>query len=142
MSDEMNGMDTELHKKQIIAAFKERGIDGAEIEFSGGNDDGGPDLRYFYRLNAEGERECVEVNDYHHISVFVDDEWQRRTLTSEQIADNDFLDLVDAPIDWRWEGFGGAFEVHGVLHYNINDLDKWCVLSFDESSYTHYEVVI
>ena len=145
----MNNND--IHKKQVIAAFKQRGIDGAEIEFSGGNDEGGPDSRYFYRI-TDGEREEVKVggrhysskfvdgSGRHHSGKFVDGKWQERTLTPEQVADNEFLNLIDDPIYRRWGSFAGEFQVYGVLRYDINDLDNWCVLSFDESSYDHYEM--
>lgn len=133
----MNNND--IRKKQVIAAFKQRGIDGAEIEFSGGNDEGGPDSRYFYRI-SDGEREEVKVGGRHHSGEFVDGKWQERTLTPEQVADNEFLNLIDDPIYRRWGSFAGEFQVYGVLRYNVNDLDNWCVLSFDESSYDHYEM--
>lgn len=144
--------DRSEHKGKIIAAFTERGIAMAEVTFSGGNDDGSCDGYTFF----DSDNNVVDGINMNYISSShrVDGKWVERELTDEERAENDFIDLVDAPIYWRWGSFAGDFSVEGTMYYDITpDSDRpdeveyngqiekgeYCKLEFQESSYEYGE---
>jgi hypothetical protein len=145
--------DRSEHKDKIIAAFTKRGIAMAEVTFSGGNDDGSCDGYTFFDV----DNNVVDGVVMHYISKShnVDGKWVERELTDEDKAQNDFVNLVDAPIYWRWGSFAGDFSVEGTMYYDITpdserpdqvtedgqiEKGEYCKLEFQESSYEYGEV--
>jgi len=124
------------HKDRLREEFAKRGIVKAEIEFSGGNDDGGPDGRTFY--DADGKKLDIDVH-YRYTTRRVGSEWREVELSSAEKEDNRFLKTVDAPINWRWGSFAGEFSVHGTLQYDLTNDEEYCKLEYNESTYEYHE---
>ena len=144
--------DRNEHKGRIIAAFIKRGITMAEVTFSGGNDTGSCDGYTFF----DADNNVVDGVNMNYVSSShrVDGKWVERELTDEEKAENDFINLVDAPVYWRWGSFAGDFSVEGTMYYDITpDSDRpdqvtedgqiekgeYCKLEFQESSYEYGE---
>jgi hypothetical protein len=129
-------LDEKAHKVLLVAAFKKRGIYTAEIEFSGGNDEGGADSIGFYDKNDED----VEVErHYHSTQIRVDDKWVQRELSADELEENAFLELVEAPLFWKFGTFAGDFSVSGILRYTLDETKKYRKMSYSESVYVDRE---
>jgi hypothetical protein len=123
------------HRGKIERAFEERGITSAEVEFSGGNDSGGADNYNFF--DAAGNAVDITMK-YNSTNRNVDGRWITVELTDVELSTNDFISLVEMPIQWKWGSFAGDFNVYGNLYYDIT-AENHCRMSYEESTYEHHE---
>lgn len=127
--------DKREHRDRLIEAFKKRGIATARIEFSGGNDEGGADVIVFFDAdNQQMDIDCDYISSHRNI----DGKWQEVELTDAEKEQNKFVDIVEAPIYWKWGSFAGDFNVYGTLTYDIN-AEQYCSMDYSESTYEHYQ---
>lgn len=125
-----------LHRERLTAAFEKRGIVSASVDFSGGNDSGGVDGITFY--DADGNTMDVESR-FHSSHNYVDGQYVQTELTAEQVEDNNFLNLVEAPVSWKWGSWAGDFSASGTLKYDLSGaLDGYYIMEYEESSYEYH----
>lgn len=94
-----------LTREQAFEQLIARGADRAVVQFSGGNDEGGPD---HIRLFA-GERELPEL------AVYV----SARNPSAAEQAEETLSDVLSRPIYERYGTFAGDFEVAGELTWDV-----------------------
>ncbi len=119
-----NQQPPKLDRTGAFAALKRLGADRAVVEFSGGNDEGGPD----------------------NISLLKNDE-TIRTLSVAWHAgeeDKDLLALADALSDPVFEAYGtfaGDFDVTGEVIWDVAEQTVQMIRD-ERSEYQHYEEVL
>jgi hypothetical protein len=107
-----------------FAEITKRGYVRAEVNFSGGNDEGGPDSIWFI---------LAEIDPVTNK--------QRRVPCTE-----DFWDTSDELVRWlgelpssRYGSFAGEFDVYGVITVDPSNKEKPIAWSVEESTYEHHE---
>lgn len=124
------------HRDNLEKLFKHYGITTVSIGFSGGNDDGGVDSTTFY--DADGE--VLQMEAHYTNNTFWNPEtksWGERELSDEDRRMNEFIDLLEAPIQDRWGSWAGDFYADGRLIYNLNET-PYFTMEFQESSYEYF----
>lgn len=129
-SDERSGVFAELRRRDIAEV---------KVHFSGGNDEGGADD--FIATSTTGEDVKLAGRAYQ--------EWQtkewvvyenrgQRPATTEEIADQQLLDALEAPIYAEYGSFAGDFSVDGVVTWDVTN-EKVTMVKDEQSGYDHYE---
>jgi hypothetical protein len=103
-------------KRAALELLRKEQIGKLEIEFSGGNDEGGVDS---YAAFAPDGSELKFAFERTWPDVFVDGRYQQRELTEEERRVNQLLDTLEQPIDDRYGSFAGDFHVNGRLTYDV-----------------------
>jgi len=113
-----------MTKAEVFAELASRGADRTVVEFSGGNDEGGPDSITLYRGEA---LLCT-------LSV-----WPcERDATSETKADARLADALSDPVFEAYGTFAGDFDVTGEVIWDVEE--KAIQMIRDErSDYEHSE---
>jgi hypothetical protein len=127
------------HRERLTAEFEKRGIVTARLEFSGGNDSGGVDAMSCFDKDGNN----VHVNAYQHMQTFnhVTGKWETPGLSAEQISDNEFVDLLEFPIQNKWGSWAGDFSAGGTLYYDMNMENGYYLMEYEETSYESYEEI-
>jgi len=107
-----------------FAEITRRGFVRAEVHFSGGNDEGGPDSINF--ILSEIDPETKEQR----VVRCTDDYWS----TSDELVKW----LGELPSS-RYGSFAGEFNVYGVIIVDPSNKEKPIAWSVDEQVYEHYE---
>lgn len=109
-----------LTNAAVFARLRARGATRVEIQFSGGNDEGGADA---IRLYA-GEKQIGDLPA-----------WSEHGATDR---DSVLVAALTEPIYERWGDFGGDFWVHGTLTWDVTTAttsisgEQSAMESFDE----------
>lgn len=95
-----------MSRDEAFAALSVRGATRAVVQFSGGNDEGGPDLvRLFAGQRVLGELTCARANH----------------PTPGEIADEELADGLSEPIYDQYGSFAGDYEVNGEVIWDLSD---------------------
>lgn len=118
-----------------MEALRSLGVVTVELEFSGGNDEGGVDSTSFF--DADGNEVSVPVGGAFKYTRYeggkeVDKGWHVRTgeydkpfadqirpATDEEIRWSELEHVLSGPIYKRYYTFAGEFYVHGTLTWDV-----------------------
>lgn len=109
-----------LTEADVFARLRDRGATRVEIQFSGGNDEGGADAIRLY----DGEKQIGDLPS-----------WSEYGATD---PDSVLVEALTGPLYERWGGFGGDFYVHGTLTWDVTTAktsisgEESAMQSFDE----------
>lgn len=116
-------MDTSKRytKGQAISVLLMYDVVKCEIDYSGGNDEGGVDsIKVTY---ADGREELNPSWCQRTYAAMVPNpdtgKWERKTLTREQMYANQAADIIEHPVYDRYYSFAGEYYVHGTLVYDV-----------------------
>ncbi|HTZ62679.1 MAG TPA: hypothetical protein VMB51_01090 [Solirubrobacteraceae bacterium] len=113
-----------LSRSEVFAALSARGADRAVVEFSGGNDEGGPDAITLFA----GEETVATLRL-----------WPGASQSDAERAEIELSDALSAPIFERYGSFDGDFDVYGELIWSV--AGQTVKLICDErAEYEHSEV--
>ncbi len=117
-------------KNQAFDNLRQLGIVTVTIEFSGGNDEGGPDS--VVALNAAGDEVDLSRSDaYEHgewnpttkswkkVGWVMREGAGQRPATAAEIASAQLADCLEQPIYDEYGGFDGDFSVSGTLTWDV-----------------------
>lgn len=125
--------DNAMEPREVFLELNKRGASFAEVEFSGGNDEGGPDS---VTLLDESRTAIAQVENFYpkaikdHEGNFVYEEgrdyWGRTYKrvkygweNPKEEAETKFYDGLAKPIYDRWGSFAGDFHVSGTLMWDV-----------------------
>jgi hypothetical protein len=115
---------TGMTRPEVFAELASRGADRAVVEFSGGNDEGGPDSITLYG----GEAPVCTLSVWPY----------ERDATSEKKADARLADALSDPVFEAYGTFAGDFDVTGEVIWDVEE--KTVQMIRDErSDYEHSE---
>lgn len=147
-------------KQGVIEFLRSNGIARVEIEFSGGNDEGGVDATTFYNEQGEVMADPMpphiyltqigrtgwgmkdvngeEFPDGTLVTSVRDDErgYYSRRATAEEVVAHNLHTALYAPIYNKYYSFAGEFYVSGTLTWIVNE--ERAVMSGEERV-DHYE---
>lgn len=109
-----------MTKAAVLAVLMERGITRVEVEYSGGNDEGGVDSISFYK----GEDEIV-VPEPRRPNGFIYEassgKWVQETkgFTPEELREGAFFEGLEAPIYAKYDSFAGEFYANGKVIWDV-----------------------
>ena len=114
--------NTRMTRAEVFAALASRGADRAVVEFSGGNDEGGPDRITLYR----------DEEEMHALSTSPS---EMGTATAR--ADARLADALSDPVFEEYGTFAGDFDVAGEVIWEVDGETVQMVR--DRSEYQHFE---
>jgi hypothetical protein len=115
---------TGMARAEVFAELASRGADRAVVEFSGGNDEGGPDSITLYR----GETQVCTL------SV-----WPcEQDATTTQKAGTRFVDSLSDPVFEAYGTFAGDFDVTGQVIWDVEE-ETVQMIRDERSDYEHSE---
>jgi hypothetical protein len=109
-----------MTKGAVLTELAKRGITRVEVEYSGGNDEGGVDDITFYK----GE-DVVEVPEPRRANGFVHDpktgKWVQETkgFTPEELKEGEFFEGLEAPVYAKYYSFAGEFYANGKVIWDV-----------------------
>lgn len=130
----MYGYDepTPAEVREVVVTLSPLGVTKIEVEFSGGNDEGGvDDLRY---LDAEGKPVDVPRSNAYERTFYRngrdvsegwkvnEGDWREQNLrdaTPDEVRWARVAKIVEAPIYARYYSFAGEFHVYGTLTWDV-----------------------
>ena len=113
-----------MTRAEVFAELARRGADRALVEFSGGNDEGGPDSITLFRQDA---------------SICTQYAWPSgRDATADQQADVRLVDALSAPVFEAYGTFAGDFEVAGEVIWDVGERTVQMIRD-ERSDYEHSE---
>ena len=116
----------DMTRAEVFAALASRGADRAVVQFSGGNDEGGPDSITLYE--AENELTLLPT-------------WPHGEDTVAAKADARLADALSDPLFEAYGTFAGDFEVSGEIIWDV--AGKTVQMVRDErSEFQHLEELI
>jgi hypothetical protein len=117
--------NTGMTRPEVFAELASRGADRAVVEFSGGNDEGGPDSITLYK----GESGVGGLSASAYAGA---------DSTAEERADAELVASLSQPIYDAYGGFDGDFDVNGEVIWDAEE--KTVQMIRDErSDYEHSE---
>lgn len=102
-----------MTKYEVFRGLRERGVKGAVVDFSGGNDEGGVDNITFVMQDGTKKRFDGDVYASHRDSTFDGTRWV--TLSAKVSADDALATALAAPVDDEYGSFAGEFHVSGTV---------------------------
>jgi hypothetical protein len=115
---------TGMTRAEVFAELVRRGADRALVEFSGGNDEGGPDAITLCTGEAPVCTLCL---------------WPCESdPTAEQLADARLADALSDPVFEIYGTFAGDFDVSGEVIWNVGDTTVQMIRD-ERSDYEHSE---
>ncbi len=112
-----------MTRAEVFAELASRGADRALVEFSGGNDEGGPDRITLY----SGEQELHALSS-----------WPCDAGTASARADGRLADALSDPIFEEYGTFAGDFDVTGEVIWEV-EAETVQMLRDERSEYQHFE---
>jgi hypothetical protein len=112
-----------LDRPGVFAALKRLGANRAVVEFSGGNDEGGPDSITLY----VGEEEVSTLSA-----------WPTGTRTVEEQAQDRLADALSEPVFDEYHTFDGDFDVTGEVIWDVAEGTVQMIRD-ERSDYEHSE---
>ena len=113
-----------MTKEQVFAELASRGADRAVVEFSGGNDEGGPDSITLHH----GETTLCTLSA-----------WPcAQDATDGEAADVRLADALSAPVFDVYHTFAGDFDVTGEVIWNVEDATVRMIRD-ERADYEHSE---
>jgi hypothetical protein len=114
-----------LDRPGAFAELARLGADRAVVEFSGGNDEGGPDSITLY----QGEN---------NVSALSPSAYAGLNASAAQKAEADLVACLSQPIYDQFGGFDGDFDVYGELIWDVA-AQTVHMLRDERSEYEHIE---
>ncbi len=116
-----------MTRKQVFAALVSRGASRAVVQFSGGNDEGGPDsITLFTREEALGTLPTWPSG---------------RESTAAEKADLELADALSAPVFEEYGTFAGDFDVTGEVIWDAGTQTVQMIRD-ERSEYEHSEAYL
>lgn len=116
-----------MTKQQVFAALAFRGVNRAVVQFSGGNDEGGPDSVTL--LTGEEARGTLPT-------------WPTgRESTAAEKADLDLADALSGPVFEAYGTFAGDFDVTGEVIWDA-ETETVQMIRDERSEYEHSEAYL
>ena len=154
-----------MDKHEVFAALKRMGAVRAEVEFSGGNDEGGVDMINFYgpnnaTLDINLPDNVYEERDYSRsgpengwrgasTGVWIFSTWDydakprpaqyKRAATPEEIAGAKLRDALGGPVESEYGSFAGEFSVSGTVTWDV--AEGTCIMSKSEQVWSDGETI-
>ncbi len=116
---------TDMTRAQVFEELASRGADRAVLEFSGGNDEGGPDTITLYK--GEGRVGGLSPSAYAGVDS-----------TAAQKAEAELVAWLSQPIYDQYGGFDGDFDVYGELIWDVAKRSVE-IVGEERSEYSHFE---
>jgi hypothetical protein len=131
-----------LTKPEVLAELKNRGIAKVAIDFSGGNDEGGPESTVATR--ADGEAVALPERAYVGFTLNRDTrQWEAaREFEGQAARDQALMVALEGPIHDHWGGFAGEFSVQGTLTWTTATGEAKLVYSESVQHYEDHEEVL
>ncbi len=114
-----------MTRPQLFAALVSRGADTAVVQFSGGNDEGGPDSITLLK----GEQEVGKLQPW----------WAEGDTIAE--ADVELADALSDPIFEEYGTFAGDFDVTGEVIWDT-ETQTVQMIRDERSGYEHLEAYL
>lgn len=126
---------TQAQITKAMETLRDLGVATVSIDFSGGNDEGGPDGSVY--LDADGKSVDVPTTNAHRNRYWtggkmVDEGWtvwdrslgdtyqtQKRPATADEVKWAEVDEVLSDPIYSRWGSFAGEFYVHGTCTWDV-----------------------
>lgn len=122
----MGLLDPQLNKPRTFELLRKKGAIRAELEFSGGHDEG--DVNSITLIAANGDTEDLVVwycggymlnpdrkkDDYSHANTWV-------PMSAPANEDEELSDLLQGPVNERFGSWGGVESTQGVLTWDVED---------------------
>jgi len=112
-----------MTRSEVFRELASRGVDRAVVEFSGGNDEGGPDSIILY----VGEEEVSTLST-----------WPTGTRTAEDDAEDRLADALGDPVYEVYHTFAGDFDVTGEVIWDVQ-AQTIQMIRDERSEYAHSE---
>lgn len=122
-------------QRDVMQTLRDAGVATVTIEFSGGNDEGGPDgIDY---LDAAGNKvdTIPSSNAYEDrawdpttrtygapawvVHLFADGKFTQRPATDDEVKASKIAQVLEFPIYDRWGSFAGEFYVQGTVTWDV-----------------------
>jgi hypothetical protein len=121
----MQQQPNKLDRAGVFEALERLGADRAVVEFTGGNDEGGPDSITLY--NAQNN--AGELSPLAYASI---------ESTAAQRAEAELVAFLGQPIYDQYGGFDGDFDVYGELVWDVRAKTVQ-MIRYERSEYEHIE---
>jgi hypothetical protein len=118
--------ETRMSRTEVFAELASRGADRAVVQFSGGNDEGGPDSIMLYR--GEDEMHTLYA-------------WPCEPNTASTKADADLTDALSDPVFEEYGTFAGDFDVTGEVIWDVEG-ETVQMIRDERSDYEHSEAYL
>jgi len=112
-----------MSRPEVFAGLASRGADRAVVQFSGGNDEGGPDSIALYK----GEEEICALST-----------WPSREEVEDAPADARLVDALSEPVFQEYGTFAGDFDVTGEVIWDVAERTVRMVKD-ERADYEHSE---
>lgn len=106
-----------FNKNRCLQLLRSAGVAEAEVEFSGGNDEGGVDS--ITLIDSNGNSKEIDF-------------WSN-TVESER----ELVEQLCAPVYNQYFSFAGEFHVNGTVYFNVEA--ETVRMSKDEQEYVHHD---
>lgn len=119
-----------MTQEQVFAELRKQGVTRVEVQFSGGNDEGGADSITLF----QGDKEVGELVDVSGGGRWDPElrQWVEKVLTPE----DELAKALAGPVYDRYGSFSGEFNVEGVVTW---DVEKGTVKTKGQESTTTWE---
>ncbi len=124
MSESDAKQEGRLDRAGVFAALERLGADRAVVEFSGGNDEGGPDTITLF--NGEETLRTLPTS------------WQARDAEQDLVA---VSDVLSEPVFDAYGTFAGDFDVTGEVIWNVPSRMVQTIRD-ERSGYDHFEELL
>lgn len=116
------GSEYSFSKKDGFRLLRARGAVKAEVQFSGGNDEGGADkitLTLADESTVDLDAGFAWVDEEGNVSEYVDGKHARRPATPEERVAFELWRTLEAPLNYKYGSWAGDFSVSGVLTWDV-----------------------
>lgn len=112
-----------MTRDELFDKLDSMGIVVVEVEFSGGNDEGGVDNITFLTENGLYNGPLPQNppvrQEYSTKQYVVGWGREQRPASPDEVRDAEFWSAIEDPIYKEWGSFAGEFSVHGTLTFNV-----------------------
>jgi hypothetical protein len=115
-----------MTRAEVFAELVSRGADRAVVEFSGGNDEGGPDSITLFA----GQREVSDLST-----------WPTGARSAKEQAEDRLADALSEPVFNEYHTFAGDFDVTGEVIWRVQGASVMMIKD-ERAEYEHSEELV